>query len=90
MTLPEATEGIGKRFKPLIIGARADIIRSIDSDGNIQGDFTLAHHDDCRFIAEQPDQLKRLASDTESFDQLAEGVKQVAEGLANGLHSFTQ
>lgn len=59
MTKAEANDNIGKEFKPLIDGARFDIIRRVDDDGNIHGDFTTAHHEDCRLKQEQPEQLKK-------------------------------
>lgn len=80
----------------MIIGARADIIRSVDADGFICGDFTIAHHDDCRFVNEQPEQLKRqaivgdsnepetikrLASDTTGLDQFVCAVKAIADAF---------
>lgn len=94
MTLSEATGGIGKRFKVMIPGVKTDIIRSVDADGYIHGDFTTAHHSDCRFIGEQPEHLKgpaivgdgntpetikRLAGDTEQFDKFIEAAKEVAD-----------
>jgi hypothetical protein len=90
MTLAEATTGIGQRFKVMIPGVKQDIIRSVDDDGYIHGDFVTAHHTDCRFIGEQPahlkaivgepdtpETIKRLASDTGLFDQIIESARQI-------------
>jgi hypothetical protein len=59
MHMQEAIQGIGKPFKVLLPGVKADIIRNVDMDGTVHGDFLEAHCWDCRLIGEQPEHLKK-------------------------------
>lgn len=70
MTLEEAKANVGKPFKWIDGGTgitgRFDTIRGVGEDGTVYGDFLAAHHNDCRFKQDQPDQLKRESCDTHS------------------------
>lgn len=64
MNLQEAQAAIGQPFKWKFatgdgLAAKFDIIRSVDPDGTIHGDFIEAHCEDCRFKQEQPEHLKK-------------------------------
>jgi hypothetical protein len=63
MTTLEASQNIGKPFKVAefnsgLLGS-FDTIISVDGDGNIYGDFIIAHCQDCRLKQEQPKQLNK-------------------------------
>lgn len=66
MTIEEAKANIGQPFKPNWIkglGGKFDIIREVDIDGWIIGDFWEAPAEDCRLKMEQPEQLKNSKND---------------------------
>jgi hypothetical protein len=59
MTKQQALQNIGERFK--VIGLRTtkdDHIISVDPDGTIHGEFTIASCEDCRLMEKQPEQLR--------------------------------
>lgn len=53
---------IGQRFKVAgftgILGAQDIIITVHDNTQEVEGNKIIAHYTDCRFIQEQPEQLK--------------------------------
>jgi hypothetical protein len=59
MTKQQALQNIGERFK--VIGLRTtkdDHIVSVDPDGTVHGEFTIASCEDCRLMEKQPEQLR--------------------------------
>lgn len=63
MTIHEACANIGNPFKVegfTGLAGRFDIIRVVDSNGVIYGDFIEAPCEDCRLKMEQPVQLKKV------------------------------
>lgn len=62
MKIEEAKANIGQPFKLnwiKVLSGKFDIIREVDIDGWIIGDFLEAPAQDCRLKAEQPEQLKK-------------------------------
>jgi hypothetical protein len=64
MTVQEAKDNIGKRFK---IDAKefarwTDTIVSVDFNGTVNGHILTAHASNCRFVNLQPQQLKKSKS----------------------------
>ena len=47
-----AIQNIGQPFKVIGLGMSFDIIRKVDQDGTVHGDFTEAHCSDCRLKQE--------------------------------------
>lgn len=58
MTIQEAKDNIGKPFKYELC-AHWDIIREVDSNDYIKGDFLWVPPENCRLKQEQPEQLKK-------------------------------
>lgn len=63
MTIQEAKENIGKEFKLNWVSgtgaaAQFDIIKFVDANGWIHGEWLSAPAEDCRLKQEQPEQLK--------------------------------
>lgn len=59
MTTQEANDNIGQEFKTTFLkGGKFDIIRKVDPDGVIHGDFLIAYAKDCRLKGPEPESLK--------------------------------
>lgn len=61
MTVQEAKANIGKRFKidDPNFSRWTDTIMSVDVKGVVHGNIIEAHATDCRFVNDQPAQLKK-------------------------------
>lgn len=61
MTIDQAKNNIGSNFKVTAFGSgllgEFDIIRTVDENGFIEGDFIIAHCEDCRLKQEVPAQF---------------------------------
>lgn len=61
MTHEQAINAIGQRFKVDApeFSRWTDTIKSVDSQGMVKGNILEAHYSHCRFVNEQPSQLKK-------------------------------
>lgn len=63
MTISEANNNIGQPFKlTLFAGAKMDVIKEVQRDGTIIGEFIEAHCEDCRLKEAVPENFKKNLS----------------------------